>query len=605
MHLQRKKLSRFIFTAILFFLISKGFSQNKSTIDSLEDKYLTQNLTVPEQVIILRNLATDHPDPSRSLLYSDKFLVLAKSLNSTVDIIYALQLKGNALAIKGDLSQALEVYQHGIDLEKEINDARILGGLYTSIAGVYSIMDNKSNTILYYKKAIEVLRDLEDKSNYAAAIENLGDEYNLNMAKPDSALYYFEESGKLWEELDNKLGLALNMGNKGLAYAQLRRTEEAEFNITKAITLLEEAGDYSAISVYLTYMSDIYIEKGDFKAALSYANNSLTIAKKYGLKAQIADAYLKLSELNEYDGDMKSSLDFYKDYIVYRDSVKNIGVVQEMARIRRETDEKELDLWREKERSKSNLALGIAVALVLSALLAFGLYRRTIFISKTKKIIEKERRRSDELLRNVLPEQTAEELKKSGTVNPKKFESVSVLFTDFKGYTNYAEDLSPEILVESIGYYFSAFDKIIEKHGLEKIKTIGDSYMCAGGLPNQTADHAKKITLAAIEMIEFVKNTREDVTKDYANFFIRIGISSGPVVAGVVGTKKFAYDIWGDTVNVASRMESMSQVGRVNVSEQTYELIKSDFKCEYRGKFEVKNRGELNMYFVNSLSTEL
>ena len=125
--------------------------------------------------------------------------------------------------------------------------------------------------------------------------------------------------------------------------------------------------------------------------------------------------------------------------------------------------------------------------------------------------------------------------------------------------------------------------------------------MCAGGLPIRTADHAKKVTLAALEMIAFVKATREDVTKDYANFYIRIGINSGPVVAGVVGTKKFSYDIWGDTVNVASRMESMSEVGRINVSEQTHDLIKSDFECEYRGKFKVKNRGELDMYFVNSL----
>ena len=601
MPLQLKKPSRFIFVAIFFFLISKGFSQNKSTIDSLENKYLTQNLSIPEQMSLLSDLAIDHPDPSRSLLYSDKLFLLAKSQNSTRDIIKALQLKGNALGKKGDLSQALEVYLQGVDLAKEINDTKSLGGFYTSIAGVYSILDNKSNTIIYYKKAIEVLKNIENKWYYAIAIENLGDEYNLTMAQPDSALYYFEESGKLWEKLNNKQGLAINLGNKGLAYAQLQRTEEAEFNITKAITLLEEIGDYSAISVYLTFMSDIYLEKGDYEAALSYADNSLTIAKKYGLKDQIADAYLKLSELNEYDGDNESSLGFYKDYIIYRDSVKNISVVQEIAKIRSESDEKELALLGEKERNKGNIAIGIGVALFLSALLAIGLYRRTLFISKTKKTIEKERQRSDELLKNVLPEQTAEELKKSGTVTPKKFESVSVLFSDFKGYTNYAEDLLPEILVESIGFYFSAFDQIIEKYGLEKIKTIGDAYMCAGGLPIRTADHAKKVTLAALEMIAFVKATREDVTKDYANFYIRIGINSGPVVAGVVGTKKFSYDIWGDTVNVASRMESMSEVGRINVSEQTHDLIKSDFECEYRGKFKVKNRGELDMYFVNSL----
>ncbi|TXD83216.1 tetratricopeptide repeat protein [Subsaximicrobium wynnwilliamsii] len=595
-------------------------AQDKSKIDSLETSYLTQNLSIPEQMAILSELANKHPNPSQSLLYSDKLLVLAQSQNSTKNIINALQQKGNALTIKGNLSQALEIFMDGVQLAKEEKEIEMLGGFYISIAGVYSVMDNKSHTILYYKKAIEVLKDLDDKSNYAAAIENLGDEYNLNMAKPDLALVYFEESGKLWEQLGRKAGLAYNIGNKGLAYAQLKRSEEAESNITEAIRMLEELGDYYGISVYLTYMSDIYIEKGDYEAAISYANNSLALAKKYGLKDQIADAYLKLSELNEFKGRLRPSLDYYKNYITYRDSVKSISEAQAIAEIKRDRDlaqaeftrerdlavkDQELALSEEKVHNKQNVAIGIGVALFLIALLALGLYRRTMYISKTKKIIEIERNRSDKLLLNILPEQTAIELKNSGTVEAKKHELVSVLFSDFKGFTHFAEDMTPEMLVKSISYYFSEFDNIIEKNGLEKIKTIGDAYMCAGGLSFPDKEHAKKLTLAAQEMIDFVTTAKNDVSRDYANFEIRIGINSGPVVAGVVGSKKFAYDIWGDTVNVASRMESMSEVGRINISEMTYNLIKSDFECEYRGEFEIKNHGKLNLYFVNSVLTQV
>ena len=176
---------------------------------------------------VLKGLAVEHPDPSKGLFYSDKLLQLAKSQNATINIIIALQAKGSALGLKGNLSQAIEVYMKGVDLAKDINDLKGLGGLYVSIANLYSVMDDKSNSILYYKKAIEVLKNIEDKTYYATAIENLGDEYNLNLAQPDSALYYFEESGKIWRELDDKRGLAFNMGNKGLAYAQLQRTEEA------------------------------------------------------------------------------------------------------------------------------------------------------------------------------------------------------------------------------------------------------------------------------------------------------------------------------------------------------------------------------------------
>ena len=173
------------------------------------------------------------------------------------------------------------------------------------------------------------------------------------------------------------------------------------------------------------------------------------------------------------------------------------------------------------------------------------------------------------------------------------------MFSDFKGFTSYAENLSPEDLVKTIDYYFSKFDLIMEKYGLEKIKTIGDAYMAVGGLSFDNTDQAKEMILAAKEMNAFVTKAKEESVTD-ATFDIRIGINTGPVVAGVVGTKKFAYDIWGDAVNIAARMESSSEPGRINISEYTYAIVKNDFECEYRGELAVKNRGVLKMYFVNS-----
>ena len=176
---------------------------------------------------------------------------------------------------------------------------------------------------------------------------------------------------------------------------------------------------------------------------------------------------------------------------------------------------------------------------------------------------------------------------------------MTVLFTDFVGFTSYSQDLEPEELVASVDHYFSKFDQIVERHGLEKIKTIGDAYMCAGGIPEPDEGHVVKIIEVAFEFIGFLNDSKSGMKDSITPFDVRIGLNTGPVVAGVVGTKKFAYDIWGDTVNVASRMESNSEPGRINISEYTYELIKDKFDCEYRGEIKVKNHGTMKMYFVN------
>jgi class 3 adenylate cyclase len=227
------------------------------------------------------------------------------------------------------------------------------------------------------------------------------------------------------------------------------------------------------------------------------------------------------------------------------------------------------------------------------------MYETENLLEKKTAEVQQEKAKADELLLNILPAETADELKKTGKTTPKLFSQVSVLFTDFKNFTKMSEELNAAELVEEIHYYYCEFDKIISKHNIEKIKTIGDSYMAVGGLPAENNTHAFDTILAAIEIknfISFEKAKRKEKNKAY--FDIRIGIHSGPVVAGIVGTKKFAYDVWGDTVNVASRMESSCLPGQINVSGTTYHLAKEKFNFEYRGKIEAKNKGEIDMYFV-------
>ncbi len=212
-----------------------------------------------------------------------------------------------------------------------------------------------------------------------------------------------------------------------------------------------------------------------------------------------------------------------------------------------------------------------------------------------------EKKKSDKLLLNILPEETAEELKKYGHSKPKFFENVTVMFIDFAHFTQISEKLSPVELVEEIDFCFQAFDGIVQNNGLEKIKTIGDAYLCVGGLPTSSTDHAERCVKTAFEIQAFLMDYKSvRVAEDKPFFEARIGIHTGPLVAGIVGSSKFAYDIWGDTVNTASRMESCGEVQKVNVSHNTFLFIPkiTNYEFESRGKVAAKGKGDMEMYFV-------
>lgn len=591
------------YTFLFFFCWSTIFSQDQKVADSLaiiykEGKFLNN----AEKLELLRNLSfNESANLKLSLRYAEELIALAKSENNYLYLHRGYFQKGNKHRLSGDLNKSLEAF---FKSENAAIKAKYIVGqglAYSSIADVYSVMRDSKNAEVYYNKAIGLLRKTDNSIGLASALLNAGDEYSKNK-KYDLALKNFKESGEIFKKIDYLIGSAYNLGNIGMVYAEQGKDDLAKEYISKAIAILEKMKDYYAISEYLTYMSDIYLKQKNWDTALKYAKRSLELAKKYGLKDQISASNLKLSELFKKSGNASESLKYYEDHILYRDSVSNLASIQKIADLRTDFEvsqkQVEVDLLNQTKKTQRIIVYATIVALFLIFLIALGLNKRYKFIKQTNIIIEGEKNRSDNLLLNILPEETAFELKNNGKVEAKKFDSVTVLFTDFEGFTKYAENLSPEQLVESVDYYFTKFDEIIEKYGLEKIKTVGDAYMCAGGLPYPTVDHAYKMTLAAIEIVEFVEMSKNTISHDKTRYNIRIGINTGPVVAGVVGSKKFSYDIWGDTVNIASRMEANSEPGRINISENTFELIKDKFQCDYRGEIEVKNKGLMKMYFV-------
>ncbi len=252
----------------------------------------------------------------------------------------------------------------------------------------------------------------------------------------------------------------------------------------------------------------------------------------------------------------------------------------------------------------------ITLSLLFFGLVIYGVYfyktsqvkKRNIaletMVKERTRELEQEKNKSDDLLHNILPSSLVNELKTFGKVRPRRFSSVSIMFTDFKAFTYTTSVLPPEELVYELNDIFKGFDALISKYELEKLKTIGDSYMAACGIPREVEDHATRIVYAAIDFQKMIKERNRSAP---IKWDMRLGIHSGSVVAGVVGTKKFTYDIWGDTVNIASRMEGSGEPGEINISGYTYMLIRDHFDCQYRGKVETKDKRSIDMYFVKGI----
>ncbi|RFS15676.1 adenylate/guanylate cyclase domain-containing protein [Emticicia sp. C21] len=321
---------------------------------------------------------------------------------------------------------------------------------------------------------------------------------------------------------------------------------------------------------------DLYLQQHALDSQLVATNQSLKLMSEAQVKAEFR--LLQQRQL--------------LDSVTYSKVIDSLKISEQQTAL--EQKEAEVKL----KRSQTNLLI---VAVFAMLCLAVIFYKSMVNVKKYSKIIDAEKNKAENLLLNILPKEIAEELKKNGYSEARYYPKVSVLFSDFVGFTFLAEKLTPQELVAELDYCFKRFDRIMENNKIEKIKTIGDAYMAAGGVPISDDETHIRVVRAALEMQEFVEARKQQRKRDNLPYFeARVGIHTGELVAGIVGEKKFAFDLWGDTVNIASRVESVSLPGKVNISEDTYLLIKDRFICSDRGKKDIKNRGEKGMYFVES-----
>jgi class 3 adenylate cyclase/Tfp pilus assembly protein PilF len=623
----------------------------------------TQSLKIFEQLgdkqgiaDVLYNIGTiynNQGDYPKALDYYAQSSKIYEQLGDQKGIADALNIIGLIYYKQGDYPKALDYYTQSSKIYEQVGDKDGIATGLNNIGNTYSDLGDHLKALDYYKQSLKIYEKLGYQDGIASSLNNIGNIYSDQGDYP-KALDYYSQGLAIYEKLGYPLGMAGSLNNVGNIYSYLGDHLKALDYYTQSLKIYEQLGDQDGIARLLGNVGNIYYHQDDYPKALDYCNQSLKIYEQLGNQPQIAHILNNMGVIYTSQGDYPKALDYcqkgydmalsiralleqknacaclYDTYkamgkgnkaLVYMEKINLINdslhaeetakKLQQMefekvmlqdsiakaeeARMVQEAHEEEM---RQEEKTR-NIAFGVGAILLL---LAFGLYTRVRYIRKSKAVLQVEKDRSENLLLNILPEEIAQELKIYGKAEARDFDMVSILFTDFKGFTEQSAKLSAAELVQEINHCFEAFDGIIDKYNIEKIKTIGDAYMAAGGLPVPTDHSVKNTVRAALEMQAFICKRKADM--DAAGkpaFEMRVGIHTGPVVAGIVGVKKFQYDIWGDTVNTASRIESNGEAGKVNISQATYELLKNDpdFAFESRGKIEAKGKGEMEMYFVS------
>ena len=442
-------------------------------------------------------------------------------------------------------------------------------------------------------RALDIFEEIQSKDGVAYIIGNIGQTYT-RQKKYLLAIAYGQAA----------LGMDEETGDKRMVANALYQLGDAYLGLVQDSAIAKDKAEAAREMPARKYVPDKSIPKSkmeQLRLATSYLLRGLDTAKKTGSRDLMKDCYESLAIAYRLGGDFRKAMESYQAFTVIKDSIfsKENETKTVKTEMQNEYDKKRLaDSLQHAEiekietmklqRQRSYTYIGIAGVLLLAGF--------SFLMVRNNKLLTTEKRRSDDLLLNILPGEVAEELKANGNSAARHYDNVTVLFTDFVNFTSAGERMSPQALIDELHTCFKTFDEITGRYGIEKIKTIGDAYLAVAGLPAADPKHAENTVRAAMEINKYMEDRRGKLGE--RTFEIRIGIHSGSVVAGIVGVKKFAFDIWGDTVNTAARMEQNSEAGKINISETTYELVKDKMMCEYRGEIVAKNKGSMKMYYV-------
>ena len=566
----------------------------------------------------LKTLYANIADAYRMKGSFDTAFLYAQKLEKIVDELGDIKSRALFLRIvipiykqQGNLVKAA---QGGLDMLKiyeELRDSIGIAVALQSVAGDYQYQNNYDSAEQYYKRAIIMWKAVGLKMNEAYGNYNLGNMY-MWQKDFDKSIERLKVAEAYFVEKQEMNGLGLVYANYAEINLNRKRYRNAIESAETYLGISQKRGDnYGIASSYgLLGLAHIGLAKEQpaqkalhVGKAIHYLKDAVAQNLKQGNLREMVEQMEDLANAYKMAGDYKKAFEVQEQFVQYKDSVYNKANTEKITRLQvsAQFEKKQaIDSTQNAEAHKlANVKLqrqrtltysGIGAALLLLAFSAF--------VYRNNKRLAIEKQKSENLLHNILPQEIASELKERGATSAQQYDHVTVLFTDFVNFTKAGERMGSRALVEELHNCFEAFDGIMGTYGIEKIKTIGDAYLAVCGLPTTDEHHAEKVVKAAQEIRDFMVH-RYAALGD-KTFEIRIGVHSGEVVAGIVGVKKFAYDIWGDTVNTAARMEAKSEAGKINISQTTYELVKDKYTCSYRGEIDAKNKGMMKMYFVEN-----
>lgn len=550
-------------------------------------------------------------DAKASLEYYLKALEIFKELEDKALVGIELGSLGNAYLYLADYPKALDYYFKSLKIAEELSDKEGIANINGNIGIIYYNTGKYSKALESFKKSYEIYKELGDKSSQARNLGNMANVYSVQ-GDIEKSIKYNEEALEIHKENENKPYIAFILGNLGYAYLYSYDYSKAEAYFREAYIINEEMGDKASMAYSLRSLGQIYLEltqdsilkkvapenvgqflnkEVNFNKSISYSLEALELSKQmddlYGLSFIYHNLYEAYKKTNQLDKSLAAFEQFkiIKDSIFAEDKQNKIDSLEKVREddVNRIKIEKQEILIAAQESERTYIIL-IAIGVLVAILIILF-------------IIYSQRKKSDKLLYNVLPISIAKRLKKKEHPISDHFDQASIIFIDIVGFTAMSKNSDPTDIVKALNKIFTHYDTIAKKHGLEKIKTIGDCYMAAAGLPVIQKDNTLRATKMALEVRDYMV----DYTTDHGyKLDVRIGLDCGPVVAGVIGEQKFIYDMWSDAVNTASRMESTGQPGHVHISEKFKNAVSQLHEFEYieREEIEVKGKGKMKTYFV-------